>query len=66
MENTLSVYVESINETWEMPDNMALKLNEYKKENEEENQDADALHLGWFESLTAEEQAKINKHTPQE
>ncbi|MDB5206023.1 MAG: hypothetical protein JWR72_1098 [Flavisolibacter sp.] len=33
MEKTLSVYVESLNETWEMGDDMAIRLNEYYKEN---------------------------------
>jgi hypothetical protein len=66
MENTLSVYVESVNETWEMPDDMALKLTEYKKDHPEEAEDADALHLTWFSSLSEEEKAKIDKHTPLE
>jgi len=66
MENTLSIYIETTNETWEMPDDMALKLTEYKKENEEETTDTDTLHLQWFSSLTPDEQAKIQKHTPPE
>ena len=66
MENTLSVYVESVNETWEMPDDMALKLTEYKKDHPEEADDADTLHLRWFASLDAEDQEKIQKHTPPE
>jgi hypothetical protein len=65
MENTQSVYVESVNETWEMPDDLALKLTEYKNEHQEQESDPDALHLGWFASLSSEDQAKVDKHTPQ-
>jgi hypothetical protein len=66
MENTLSIYVEAINETWEMSDEMALKLEDFKKEHPEQGENTDDLHLQWFASLTPEEQAKIQKRTPQE
>jgi hypothetical protein len=65
MENTQSVYIETTNETWEMQDDLALKLAEYKKEHPEEDENTDALHLAWFATLSADEQAKIQKHTPQ-
>lgn len=66
MENTLSVYVESANETWEMGDEMAMKLNEYYKENPLDATNADEVHQQWFATLSPEEQGKISKHTPQE
>ena len=66
MENTQSIYVESVNETWEMPDDLALKLNEYKSEHPGEENDPDALHLAWFATLSSEDKAKVDKHTPQE
>lgn len=66
MENTLSVYVEALNETWEMPDALALSLNEYEKENPVGAHNADTVHRQWFATLTAEEQAKIQRSKPQE
>jgi len=66
MENTQSIYIESINETWEMPDELALKLTEYKNDHTDEANDADALHLEWYKTLSDEERGKIDKHTPQE
>lgn len=66
MENTLSVYVESLNETWEMPDEMSMKLNEYYKDHPLENDNADKVHQEWFDTLTAEEQSKIQRHKPQD
>ena len=65
MENTQSVYIETTNETWEMQDDLALKLAEYKKEHPEEDENTDALNLAWFATLSTDEQAKIQKHTPQ-
>jgi len=38
MEKTLTIYVESLNEQWELPDNLALKWNEYEKELSPEEQ----------------------------
>lgn len=66
MENTLSIYVESTNETWEMGDDMALKLEDFKRENPGEGENTDDLHLDWYNSLSPEDQSKITKHTPQE
>ena len=66
MENTQSVYVESVNETWEMPDDLALKLTEYKNEHPGDENNPDELHLAWFATLSSEDQAKVDKHTPQE
>jgi hypothetical protein len=66
MENTQSIYIESINETWEMPDDLALKLTEYKNDHTDESNDADALHLAWYKTLSEEDRSKIDKHTPQE
>lgn len=66
MENTQSIYIESINETWEMPDDLALKLTEYKNDHTDELNDSDALHLGWYKTLSDEDRNKIDKHTPQE
>ncbi len=66
MENTLSVYVESLNETWEMPDDMALKLTEYEKENPLDATNADTVHQEWFATLSPEEQSKIQRHKPQD
>jgi hypothetical protein len=66
MENTQSIYVESVNETWQMPDDLALKLTEYKNEHPEEENNPDALHLAWYATLSSDDQAKIDKQTPQE
>ncbi len=66
MENTLSIYVEALNETWEMGDDMAMKLNEYYKENPLNATNADEVHQQWLATLTAEEQAKLTRHQPQE
>lgn len=66
MENTLSIYIESTNETWEMGDDLALKLEDFKREHPEEGENTDDLHLDWFNSLSPEDQSKIKKHTPQE
>lgn len=67
MEKTLSIYVESLNEQWELPDNLALKWNEYEKDNplDGDNGNADELHQNWFNTLTPEEQKQIVKNTPE-
>jgi len=65
MENTLSVYVESVNETWEMGDDMALKLTEYQKDHPVDTNNPDKVHEEWFASLSAEDQQKIQRHKPQ-
>lgn len=66
MENTLSIFVEALNETWEMGDDMAMKLNEYYKDNLLNATNADEVHRQWWATLTPDEQAKISRHTPQE
>ncbi|MDQ6609661.1 MAG: hypothetical protein M3Y85_07555 [Bacteroidota bacterium] len=67
MENTLTIYVESLNEQWELPDILALKWNEYEKENplEGDNSNADELHQQWFNTLSPEEQAEVKRSTPE-
>ena len=65
MESTQSIYIESINQTWELPDDLVIQLEEYKKEHSEDTGDPDAFHLAWFQSLNEQDQAKVNKHTPQ-
>ena len=55
MESTQSIYVELINETWELPDDLVLKLEDYKKDHPEKSGDADDLHMGWYQSLSEEE-----------
>ena len=68
MEKTLTIYIESLNEQWELPDSLALKWNEYETEHpvEGNNSNADQLHQGWFNTLTPEEQKQILKSTPGE
>lgn len=66
MEYTLSIFVESLNETWEMGDDMVIKLNEYYTENPLNATNADEVHLAWMATLTPEEQQKINKRKPDE
>lgn len=64
MENTLTVFVAALQEQWEMPDALALKWEQYETENPlaPNGADADERHMGWFNTLTAEEQAQINRH----
>lgn len=66
MEKTLSVFVESAAETWEMGDDLAMKLNEYYKEHPLDATNADEVHEGWYKTLSAEEQQKITKRKPDE
>ena len=68
MENTLTIYVEALNEQWELPDNLAIKWTEYEKENPlaGDNSNADQLHQDWFNTLTPEEQQQINRSIPEE
>ncbi len=66
MENTLSIYIQSLNETWEMPDDMVLKLNEFQKEHPAEATNADKEHEEWFATLSAADQQKINRRKPDE
>ena len=66
MENTQSIYIESANETWEITDALAIKLDQYKTEHPEETENEDGLYLAWFNTLSAEEKQMIQKHTPPE
>lgn len=68
MEKTLTIYVESLNEQWELPDNLALKWNEYEKENPVagDNSNADQLHQNWFNTLSDEEKSQVTRSTPDE
>lgn len=63
MENNLSLYIESLQEHWDMPDNLALKWTEYEKENPIDggNHNADKIHKAWFDALTPEEQKQITR-----
>ena len=61
MEKTLSVFVESLSETWEMGDDMAIKLNEYYKEHPLNATNADEVHRAWYGTLSHAEQAQIKK-----
>lgn len=65
MENTLSIYVEALHETWEMPDDLALKWNEYEKENPVGATNADQVHMNWFDTLSEADKARIAKHKPE-
>lgn len=66
MENTLIISVESLNEIWELPDDLVIKLEGYKSENEiaPDNSNADEIHQQWFATLTPEEQQKITRREP--
>ena len=68
MENTLSIYVASLAEHWDMPDSLALKWEEYEKEHPiaGDNHNADSLHTAWFETLTSEEQKQITRKKAEE
>ena len=68
MEKTLAIYVESLNEQWELPDNLAIKWNEYEKEHplDGDNSNADQLHQDWFNTLSPEEQKQVKRTTPEE
>lgn len=68
MENTFTVFVDALNEQWEMPDDLALSWTEYEKEHPlaPDNANADSLHQQWFNGLSPEQQAKINRKKPEE
>ena len=68
MENTLTVYVASLNEHWEMPDRLALNWGEYEKDHPVagDNHNADTIHLDWFNTLTQEEQGQITRKKAEE
>ncbi len=63
MENTLTLYIASLQEHWDMPDNLALKWTEYEKEHPVDggHHNADEMHTAWFETLTPEEQQQITR-----
>ena len=68
MEKTLSIYVESINETWELSDELVIKLQDYKTGNPitDDNSNADEVHKEWFATLSAEDRQKVARHKPEE
>jgi hypothetical protein len=66
MESTLTIYIDKLNEQWEMPDSLALKWQQYEAENPVGTDNADSVHLDWFNTLSPEDQKKINRHTPPE
>jgi hypothetical protein len=61
MENTLSIYVESFNEHWDMPDSLALKWNQYETDHpiDGANHNANQIQLAWFNTLAPGEQKQI-------
>lgn len=63
MENTLTIYVASLNEHWDMPDNLAIKWEEYEKDHPVagDGHNADQLHTAWLKTLTPDEQAQITR-----
>lgn len=67
MEKTLSIYVESINQTWELSDDLVIKLEEYKTEHpiDPGNGNADEVHQAWFATLSDQEQKLMKRETPQ-
>jgi hypothetical protein len=68
MENNLILSVASLNETWELPDDLVLKLEEYKTEHPPapDGSDADEIHTAWFATLTPAEQQKITRKNGEE
>lgn len=68
MENTLTIFVETLTEHWDMPDELALKWNEYEKEHpiDPANQNADSVHQAWFDTLTDEDKSKISRRKAEE
>lgn len=63
MENTLTIYVASRNEHWEMPDALALKWEQYETDHPlaPDGSDADERHTEWFNSLTPKEQSLVTR-----
>lgn len=64
MENTFCLYVESLNEQWEMPDNLALSWEDYQKEHPPRALNADRLRQDWFATLTPAGQAQVSRTQP--
>jgi hypothetical protein len=65
MENNLTIYIDKLNEQWEMPDTLAIKWQQYEAENPVGPNNADSVHLAWYNTLSPEDQQKINRHTPE-
>ncbi|NTS41848.1 hypothetical protein HRG84_13105 [Flavisolibacter sp. BT320] len=63
MEKNLILSVQSLGEVWELPDDLVLKLEDYKTENPiaPDNSNADQIHQDWFATLSPEEQAKVGR-----
>jgi hypothetical protein len=68
MEKNLILSVQSLNEVWELPDDLVLKLEEYKTEHplSPDNSNADEIHQAWFATLTPEQQAKVGREKKDE
>jgi hypothetical protein len=64
MENTFTLYIDALNEQWEMPDSLAIKWQQYEAENPVDAHNADKVHLDWFGSLSPGDQKNISRHTP--
>lgn len=68
MEKTLTLYVASLNQQWELPDSLALKWTEYEKAHPVagDNHNADQRHTDWLATLSPQEQGQIARTTPEE
>lgn len=62
MENTYSIFIDTLNETWQMPDDLAINLKEFEKNYPAEEISSEIMHLDWYNSLTKEEKEKVEKH----
>ncbi|HEV7330563.1 MAG TPA: hypothetical protein VGN63_05935 [Flavisolibacter sp.] len=63
MEKNLILSIQSLGEVWELPDDLVLKLEEYKTEHPPapDNSNADEIHQAWFQTLSPAEQQKIGR-----
>lgn len=63
MEKNLILSVQSLNEVWQLPDDLVLKLEAYKMEYPlaPDNSNADEIHQAWFATLTPDEQANVGR-----
>lgn len=68
MEKTLILTMASLNEVWELPDSLVLKLEEYKTEHPvlPDLSNADEIHQQWFDGLSAGEQQRIRRKPARE
>jgi hypothetical protein len=66
MENTQIIAVDSMNEIWELPDDLVIKLEDYKTEHPlaPDGSNADELHQAWLATLAPAEQQKITRRKP--